>query len=321
MAFTNNIINSLAMGLFCISTFANATAFLPLATHDQNPLLISYWIPHSIVPTGSKHVQITNSLFITNTLHIENTVNEKLIIDGEIYRFDINLQYEKNQWVYHLQIPLLASSGGFLDDIIINWHDAFNLPQGHRLTTANDQINLQYSVNEQQIIQSQQVFNGLGDISLAAVRPIYLNSNNVWHIGLGLNIPSGESNEFISNQGLDSAFWLSYLPTNKPLLFTLGIIKPHNAGLFEGHLQSSVLFIQTGFEIPFSASFKGQLQLDYHSAFINTKTQALGQSLQIQIGLHIKQNKQSSLQLFFSEDILVNSAPDISFGLQYNWLL
>lgn len=316
-------INKSSLSIACALLFTNAQAdlYTGLATRDQNPLLIPYWVPHTIAATGSSELQISSSLFISNTAQDETTPNETLIINAETYRLDINLQYEKNNWVYQMQIPFIASNGGFLDEIIIDWHDFLGLPQGSRLNQPNNTLNIQYQNNNEQIIDSQQSYDGIGDISFVAVRPLYQGKTSTWALGLGLNIPSGESNPLISNQGTDAALWLSYLPQTSPAFITVGIIKASNNGLFKNRLKSLVIFAQSGFEMAISHQTKLQFQLDYHSAFINSQTDALGESLQMQIGLHFAQLMSPNIRLFFSEDILVGSAPDITFGAQINWSL
>lgn len=320
MVFTNkSILRSVATLLLFFSHAVVAEFYSGLATHDQNPLLIPYWIPHTIAATGKSGIQISTSFFLSNTLHDEAKNNERLIIDSETYRLDLNLQYEIAEWVYHVQIPILSTNSGFMDETIINWHDALSLPQGNRLNYNNDQLNIQYQINNEIIIDSQQAYSGIGDISLASVRPFYSNSGATWMLGLGLNIPSGSNNVLISNQSIDGSIWLSYLSENKPVFLTFGLIKHGNNGFLKNRLKSSVTFVQSGFEIPLSTYINAQLQLDYHSKLINSNTDALGQSLQVQIGLNFTQNQFGNLQLFFSEDILVGSAPDITFGLQLDW--
>lgn len=322
MVFTINVILRLAASLLLFfSHSVAAELYSGLATRDQNPLLIPYWIPHTVAATGKSGVQISTSFFISNTLHDEAKNNERLIIDSETYRFDLNLQYEIADWVYHVQIPVIASNGGFMDDVIIKWHNALSLPQGNRLNYNSDKINIQYQTNNEMLIDTQQAYSGIGDISLSSIRPFYSDEDMTWTLGLGLNIPSGNNNVLISNQRVDGSIWLSYFSENKPIFLTLGIIKHGNSGYLKNRLRSSVIFVQSGLEIPVSAYFDAQLQLDYHSKFINSNTDALGQSLQVQFGINIIQGMLKNLQLFFSEDILVGSAPDITFGLQLDWRL
>ena len=62
----------------------------------------------------------------------------------------------------------------------------------------------------------------------------------------------------------------------------------------------------------------GTLQFDFHSQTIeHSELKAFGNSLQAQFGLGFLQLfGEHRLDFFFSEDILVGSAPDISFGLR-----
>ena len=298
-------------------TVANAYSGLP--THDQNPLLIPYWIPHTIASNGQTGLQISSSLFITNTLHDETSLNETLVIDAETYRVDINLQYEISKWVYHVQIPLISSSGGFMDDFIIKWHDNFGLPQGHRLQHPIDQINIQYNHDGIESINTQENYNGVGDLSFALTHPLFSNTNEDLNIGIGVNLPTGDNHTLISNNKIDSSVWISYLPKTGSYFFTFGLTKPGNGGVLKNQLKSSVIFTQAGIEFSFFENMNIQLQLDYHSSFIKTETDTLGDSLQMQFGLGLSHFKSTHIQLFFSEDILVNSAPDITFGLKIDW--
>ena len=322
MVFTNKSgFKLLIVSLLFVLKLTVANAYSGLATHDQNPLLIHYWIPHTITSNGQSGLQISSSLFITNTLHDENNSNETLIIDAETYRFDLNLQYEVSDWIYHIQIPVISSNGGFLDDFIIKWHDIFGLPQGQRLQHPIDQINIQYQSDNNQLIDTQQSYDGIGDISLVIVHSFSSSSGKSWNIGLGLNLPTGDSNALISNNKIDSSIWVNYSPVKKPYFFTFGAINPGKGGLLKNKLKSSVLFAQTGLIVPINDDTKGQIQLDYHTSFIDSATVALGNSLQIHLGLHFNYYDSANLQLFFSEDILVGSAPDITFGMQLDWKL
>lgn len=322
MVFTNksNLV-LIIVSLFFLSKLTTSHAYSGLATHDQNPLLIPYWIPHTIAPTENLGLQVSTSLFISNTLHDEKIANETLIIDAETYRFDLNLQYELADWIFHVQIPIIATEKGFLDDFIIKWHDTFGLPQGHRLNHSNNNVNFHYQNKSNELINTQDSYNGVGDISLVTVYPLFQSIESSWHFGLGINLPTGKNNELITNNKIDTSIWLSYLPVNNPFFITLGVINPGQGGVLKSEIKSSVLFAQTGIEISLNQAIKGHIQMDYHSSFISSKTDALGDSLQMQIGLQLSYFKSANLHLFFSEDILVGSSPDITFGMQMDWSL
>lgn len=321
MVSTNKHSVFIAVAFFILINNAMANSFSGLSTHDQNPLLIPYWVPQTIAPQSHNGFQFSSSLFITNTLHKENKINELLIIDAETYRLDLNFQYQIEHWNYQIQVPIISTSGGFLDDIIIDWHDFFGLPQGQRLSHVKDDVHFQYQTNSNDKINTRDSYDGIGDISFIASYPLKQSDSHRFDIGFGINLPSSQSNVLISNQKIDSSVWLSYFSYDMPYFATLGIINHGNDGIFEDQLKSHSVFAQTGFEFLLSENYDAQIQFDYHSAFIDTNTKALSNSLQIQIGLRLKQIDSANVSLFFSEDIKVESAPDITFGAQIDWHL
>ncbi len=323
--FTNNstLIKKIILLLALVhSASLYADYFSGLPTHDQNPLLTGYWIPHTIASKQTQLLNVSTSLFISNTLHDESNNTESLLVDGEIYRLDINFQYELEQWVLFAQLPYISTSGGFLDNTIVSWHDFFRLPQGERLRHQNNALNYQYNINGQSVISQQQAFSGVADISLGTVYKSQQSNHSQFLMGFGLNLASAEENPLISNQATDYALWMSYLnKLSTPYFLTIGITFPSNDGVFKNRLNDSVWFAQTGFEYAINPKAHFQLQLDYHSEFIKSQTDLLSQALQIQLGLKFKTPWKQSISLFFSEDILVGSTPDITFGLAIDWQL
>ena len=75
---------------------------------------------------------------------------------------------------------------------------------------------------------------------------------------------------------------------------------------------------QLGTEYDFNENISAILQFDLHTATLeNTQLRAFGNSLQMQIALQFRNwIPNHAIDLFFSEDILIESAPDITFGLR-----
>ena len=96
----------------------------------------------------------------------------------------------------------------------------------------------------------------------------------------------------------------------------LGISFPADDGTLEGLIVDEIWVAQLGLEYRFSENLVGTAQLDLHSATIDdSDLDAFGESLQIQLGLGFLQLFENHrLDLFFSEDILVGTAPDITFA-------
>jgi hypothetical protein len=93
---------------------------------------------------------------------------------------------------------------------------------------------------------------------------------------------------------------------------------PGDDGNLQGLLVDKIWVAQLGTQYRFTDGLAGTVQLDWHSQIIDdSDLTALGDSLQIQLGLgFLELIDNHRLDLFFSEDIKVESAPDISFGLR-----
>jgi hypothetical protein len=97
-----------------------------------------------------------------------------------------------------------------------------------------------------------------------------------------------------------------------------GVSFPGDDGNLQGLLVDEIWVAQLGTQYFFNDGIAGTVQLDWHSAVIDdSDLKAFGDSLQIQLGLgFLKLFDDHRLDLFFSEDIKVESAPDITFGLR-----
>jgi hypothetical protein len=245
-------------------------------------------------------------------------MHEVSIIDTENTRMDFQATYRVAPWYFNINIPLISNQSGFLDQTIKNWHDFFHLPQGNRENTGDDQIRMLYMQNNSApLVDINNTETDLADIQLALGRQVN-NSTQIW---FALEIPTSSSSELISNGGIDAAFWLSMQAsrTHKTsTYFTLGLALPANDGVFRDSIRKQFGFAQLGFMYTLTPAYQFLLQADFHSALLkDTRVKALDNSAQAQFGLRLpKLLKNHTLDFFFSEDIYIGSAPDITFGMR-----
>ena len=96
----------------------------------------------------------------------------------------------------------------------------------------------------------------------------------------------------------------------------LGLSFPGDDGNLEGLVVDEIWVAQLGLDYRFNNNFIGTVQFDFHSETIeDSDLKAFGNSLQIQLGLgFLRLFENHRLDLFFSEDIMVGTAPDVTFG-------
>lgn len=307
-------------GLLCSILALNCTASPGLATRDLNPVLQSIYLPAYRQPLIDNNWRFSQTLFITNTAQKQDRGNESLRIDVENYRIELALEKRRNDWVMQLGLPLILNRGGLLDSAIQDWHEFFGLPEGNRPGTRDDQIDIEYLRDGNSLYRQNSASSGLGDLSLAiGYHPPAAASGYF----IGIELPSGCACDYSGNESLDLAVWMQHsrrIDEELGWYGLLGISFPGDGGQLGELLSDKIWLAQAGVDYRFSAAVSGLLQLDLHSRTIeHSQLKAFENSLQLQLGLRIEEAEQKqSLDLFFSEDILVGSAPDISFGLRFN---
>lgn len=295
-------------------------ASLGLNTRDQNPMLQAYYLPNIDMQEKSGW-HMAHSLFITNTFQKQRAGDESLLIDVENYRYDFSMAYQDEDWRIQTTVPFIANDSGSLDGLIEEWHDIFGLPQGGRTSNFDDQINMHYTRDGKTVFEQNRADSALGDIAISFNYRLTHTNKNTTELGIGVELPSGSIESNSGNESTDIAVWLSKARklTDKTTFYgLLGISFIGEGGQLENRLKDRFWLAQFGSEYDFYPDITGILQFDFHTPVLsNTDLDAFGNSLQIQIALQFKSwFDEYHIDLFFSEDIMVESAPDITFGLR-----
>lgn len=291
-----------------------------LSTRDQNPMFQSYYLPTNSAETQAGW-NVSQSVFITNTFQSQTVGTETLIIDAENYRYDLSIAYQQNAWRAAATIPFYSTQSGSLDSAIEDWHDFFGLPQNGRSSNPKNQLNINYTRNGEVIYQQSRRSSGLGDIALSLSYVLASDDDGSTEISIALDLPTGSSTDNTGNEATDIALWLRNIRTVTPqssIFSLIGMSRLGKGGQLAERLERRVWVAQFGLDYAFNSTVSGILQLDMHSRIVkNSALTAFGNSIQMQFGLAFKQLLENQvLSLFFSEDIRVGSAPDITFGLE-----
>ena len=296
---------------------AQAFAGAGFASREQNPVLQSIYLPALVPMSDDAGWRLDHSLYITNTLQDEDKGEEELLIDAEYYRYEFALRNRRGDWLYQFTLPLVGVDSGGLDATIDNWHDFFGLPQGRRDRFPRNKLDISYSRNGSSEFSQSESSNGLGDMSLAIG---YQPAGSAGFF-LGIELPSGSSDDFSSNDEIDYALWVQRgieLDPETRAYGMLGISFPGDGGKLEGLLVERIWAAQLGIEHRFGGDLIATAQLDLHSRSLDgSQLDAFGESMQILLGLGFANLwDEYRLDLFFTEDIYVGTAPDITFGLR-----
>lgn len=309
-----------AIALLIAVTGQSTAASLGLPTRDQNPLLQAFYLP-SINMQSEDGLHLNHALFITNTFQDESQGGEQLAIDVENYRYDLSLAYQLGDWRLSSTLPFITNEGGSLDGLIEDWHVFFGLPEGKRPANPDNRIKLSYLRNGEIIFDQSRADSDIGDLSLSVQYRFKNTQDNAIELGFGIELPTGSVESNSGNEKIDTAFWLTGVRqlTGQSRFYGLfGITFPGKGGQLKERIKDQIWLSQLGTEYDFTKNISGILQFDLHTATLkNTGLTAFGNSLQVQIALQFRNwIPNHAVDLFFSEDILVESAPDITFGLR-----
>ncbi len=325
-------------GLFFILTLITSLSVQaehpsPFNTRDQSPFSLIFGLPlassASLLP--KQQSRWISSLNISNTVNAQSknqgaNNSEKLFIDIETW--NINLLYDyglKENWMLRVQLPYVVNSGGFLDSAIDAYHQATGLPEGVRPFVPQDQIDLNYQLNNQRLIELNDKQNALGDISIALAWQASKSTDGALSYWLSLKLPTGDANKLSGSGATDIAAWASSnfrLSKTRWLYGQGGLLYMSTGDVLTDIQNNWAAFGNAGIKfqpwdsLPWS-NIKLKAQFDFHSAFYRSQIEFLGDVIQLTFGGSYVINKQHSLDFAIAEDIKNEASPDVNFNISW----
>ena len=112
----------------------------PFSIANESPFVAVYGLPRhrgaSVLDARSSESRIGFNV-ISNYERDINESGDTIILDGETEIWDLTyLRGLGAGWEAGINVPVLKHSGGYLDRVIVTWHDWFGMPQGGRLSLA-----------------------------------------------------------------------------------------------------------------------------------------------------------------------------------------
>ncbi len=262
------------------------------------------------------------TLALSNSLNPESSANEAILLDYEAHELLTRLRYGlSDDWALTLDIPLISYGGGFLDNAIENWHQAFGLPNGYRASYPDNAYRLYYRTGSTTVVDINTASNSLADIQLGIGRQLASTATQAISIWLSLDLPTGDQAALTSNGRSDMILQLAsqhQLDTDWVLDAGIAVTLPGTSNLNGAAVANRIWSAQTGLEWQAHPNIALQLQLNAHTRiYPDSVLTILGNSYQLVFGGDLRLDECSSLSLSISEDIKPGSTADVSFGLSY----
>lgn len=308
----------------CLWLFAAGASAEPFAVRDQNPLALIQGLP---MPASARlpaagAFDWSMTLALSNSLNVESNANESLLLDYEAHELLTRLSYGLgDDWALTLDIPLISYGGGFLDNTIEGWHQAFGLPNGSRASYPDNAYQLYYQSGTRAVVNTSTASNSLADIQLGIGKQLTRTATQASSVWLSLDLPTGDQAAFTGNGSSDIILQFAnqhQLAADWLLDAGAAVTLPGASNLNGVAVADRIWSAQSGIEWRALPSFALQLQFNAHTRiYPDSALTALGNSYQLVFGGHLRLDECSKLAISVSEDIKPGSTADVSFGVSY----
>jgi Protein of unknown function (DUF3187) len=310
----------LASGLFALA-FAGAGAADPLPTREQNPVLAGFGLPAALPSARAQSGEWSMGLDLSwgSTALIQADADEALIIDAETREARLTLVRGLSERLsLQLQAPYRYTGPGTLDGFIDSWHDFFRLPEGARPVLPRDQLRLTYVRNGAAVLDTRASQQGLGDVSIAlGYHPIdsAAASFATW---LSIELPTGDAAKLTGNDAYD----VSLIAAGQrrfarwSVFAQAGVTRVGAGGVLADWRRELVWSGLAGVSWRMFPALELTLQADARSAAVDGGAiDFLGESAVLTLGGAVHFARSWRLDLGVSEDLAVETAPDVVFVL------
>ena len=254
---------------------------------------------------------------------------EQLVIDGETTRLSITHRQRLGScWQGEFTLPFVSHNGGVFDRAIDDWHDFFGLPDANRDETPFNQLTFFYADADGVKQNITGARSGIGDVQIAIQYAVKCgatadSTSDNSLIRAGVKLPTGDPDELTGSGTTDLfADWQSPIWRLRNRWYgglALGVLVASNTDRFADQ-ENVAVYGSLG--VQFAAWQKLRLiaQLDGHSAFYKSQLRELGDpAVNLAVGARYLLNPAYTLELSISEDVVVDTTPDIAarIGVTY----
>lgn len=318
-------------GLMPLPCGAAPLAITPFYTFNQSPVVQIFGLPPAenaeVLPAG--HWSTLLGVDVASNFAHDATTHEQILLDGESCRVTAALRYGVGDRVEAgLDIPWVAHGGGIFDRFIEGWHDFFGLPQGGRKQAPRNRLLYTYSVDGEERLRLDDSNFGLGDIRLTGGLQLYRSgtpSARALALRASIKLPTGSSAKLHGSGSTDFALWLTGSDDFRfpgrwghlTLFGAAGAMAMTAGDVLRDQQRNLTGFATLGFGWSPRDWIAFKSQLSGHTPFYGGSElrELSGNSLLLLIGGTLAFSDQTTLDIGVSEDIIVDTSPDVTLHL------
>jgi hypothetical protein len=288
----------------------------PVVVHDLNPLLTGFSMPASLPsqPTSSFSMNGATGNISLDQLHDD----EHLQVDAQVTQWTLRYARPLTDVIQlHIRLPWVELGGGGLDHFIESWHHTFGLPNGNRSSWPENRLLIQHDMDGQTDLLVTTPQSGWGDADLSVGMSLKQTPTNSAMLWLTAKLPTGNARRLTGSGSTDFSLslsaeqrWLTRLGTYE----LLSVNRFGNGPRLVAQQRNSALSGKLAGELRLSTHWMAIAAFNGHTAIYDSTARVLGNSLQLNFGPAYRSSHWRT-DFLISEDIAVNTAPDVQFSL------
>jgi hypothetical protein len=311
----------------CFPRAGGAVDIVPFASKNQSPVAQIFGLPFAgsavVVSPGRFEAQVV--IDVANNFAADGNGRETVLLDGESSRYNLGVRYGLGErYELGVDIPFITYGGGFLDSFVEDWHRTFGMPDGGRPGAPRDRLLFRYTRDGVVRLLVNRSNGGIGDVRLSGGMQLFrkadTSSASVALRG-SIKLPTGDSGQLHGSGSTDVALWLS---AEEEYPTVLGTVAGYASGGGMVMSKGNILRDQQRPVVGFGSVGLGwapadwiafKVQLDANTPFFNGNglREIDGPAMQLMMGGSLALSGSTVLDLGVSEDVLVNTAPDVGF--------
>ena len=305
--------------LFGAAAVVGAETSEPLAIVNHSPLAANRALPRQRSAFVRQGLSVDLDATVSSHFIEERGSQASLFLDGETQTLTLDLRYGLSErWDLGLTLPHRRHSTGFLDGLINDWHGFFALPDGGRSHFPEDVLAYVYDGPDGRF-DRQMAARGVAEPTLETSYALAEEPGLAVAAVLGVQWERGEPRALTGSGGLEGFAALRFSGQHRgdlPLTWhgQLGYSAAERSEPLSALARSGLWFVGIGVDWQVAPRWSLLAQFDGHRAPFDSELGALGDHTGLlSLGLRWRASQRWSLEVGFTEDVLVETAPDVSF--------
>jgi len=321
------LVYRLLLFLLITASFGYTQEITPFYTSNRNPFVQIYGLPQSEGGLLNSDGELSTRFIVeaANGFSVNSENDEAVYIDGESYRFQLNLRYGVfDRFEIGCDLPVISHQGGFLDSLIEGWHDFFGLPNADREDYPQDQLKYTYRNGGVEAVNVDEPVTGFGDMMLSLGYQLYeKRDTHLRSLALrsAIKLPTGKSEDLLGSCGTDLSLRIegtdskSLAAIRSTLFGSMGVLYMSDSDVLDDKRSDAAGFGTAGIGFKLSRKIDLKTQVDFHTPFYQDSalTELGDASAQLVLGGTFHLTDRFMVDLALSEDIIVDTSPDVVF--------